>query len=97
MGVYLLCAALLTGIALLVMRETRDTSLDDIGELGRQHHTGQDGEAGTSRARQGGRLRPGERRVERGVVRQVDHQGTRERWRRLGGGAGGWHTHASIP
>ncbi|KKF03403.1 MFS transporter [Mycolicibacterium obuense] len=32
-GVYLMCAALLTLIALLVMRETRDASLDDIGEL----------------------------------------------------------------
>lgn len=32
-GVYLLCAAVLTGIALLVMRETRDTSLDDVEEF----------------------------------------------------------------
>ena len=32
-GVYLMCAAVLTGVALLVMRETRDASLDDIEEL----------------------------------------------------------------
>lgn len=31
-GVYLLSAAALTGIALLVMRETRDTSLDEVGQ-----------------------------------------------------------------
>jgi MFS family permease len=32
-GVYLLTAAVLTAIALLVMRETRDTSLDDVGQF----------------------------------------------------------------
>ena len=32
-GVYLMSAAALTVIALLVMHETRDTSLDDVGQL----------------------------------------------------------------
>ncbi len=57
------------------MVEDRDAAVDRVGEGGREHDAGQRRKTAERGARQVGRLPARQRRVQRGLLAEVDHQG----------------------